>query len=194
MIDLLSPSDRRTAAVLGILAVISVAFFLMGPLKKRDAYLQSLQATDQSERRLAAMADDRAAKQKDLDRWELAREDLLALSETHIYHKDMPMEMRLDVEKILMDNGIRTPPIEYTYENFPDEGFRKINIGFSITASYRGLRKVIHELETFPKFLVLERIEILDIDERGISIRVRLRLAGYYAITGESEADDEQKG
>lgn len=194
MIDLLSPFDKKTALLLGLLALASVVFFLMVPLTKKTAYTEFQQTAGQNDRRLTRLESERAERQQNLNRWLQTEKDLQGLGESFIYKKDPPTEMRLDVENILRDNGLRTPPIEYEYEDYPDEGFKRIRMGFVVTAPYYGLRKVIHAFETFPRFLVLERIELLDIDERGVSIRVRLRLAGYYELSKESEADDEADG
>jgi hypothetical protein len=191
MIDLLSPADRKTALVLGLLALSSVVFFLMVPLNKKAAYTKFQQTAGRNERRLTQMESDRTEKLQNRNQWLQTENDIQTLGASFVYTNDSPTEMRLDVEKILRDNGIKTPPIEYDYEDYPEEGFKKIRMGFVVTAPYYGLRKIIHSFETFPKFLVLERIEFLDIDERGVSIRVRLRLAGYYKLIKESEAGDE---
>jgi hypothetical protein len=191
MIDLLSPFDRKTALVLGLLALSSVVFFLMVPLNKKNAYAEYQQTTTRNERRLTRLESDRTERGMQVNQWQQTEKDFQTLGDSYVYKKAMPMEMRLDVEKILRDNGIKTPPIDYEYEDFPDEGFKRVQMGFAITAPYYGLRKVIHAFETFPKFLVLERLEFLDIDDRGVSIRVRLRLAGYYMLSKESEGAED---
>jgi hypothetical protein len=193
MIDLLSPFERKTAMVLGLLALVSVLFFLMVPLNKRAAYNEFQQTATRSERRMKQVEADSSAKKRDIELWEQAEIDIETLRGSYLYTKDMPSEMRLDVEKILRENGIRTPSIEYEYEDYPAVDIKRVRMNFTVDSAYYGLRKVIHAFETYPKLLVLERIEFLDIDERGVSIRVRLRLAGFYEQNdGKEEAENAE--
>lgn len=180
MINLLSPAGRKTALVLSLSTLAAGIFFLSVPLKKRTAYYRSRQSSQQIEQRLSKLEKDREANLEKLSRWQEVQSEILKLRDTYIYHKGMPTELRLDLEKILRDIGLRTPPLEYVYEDYPDQGFRKIQMSFAISGSYTQVRKIIHAIETFPKFLILERVEFIDIDNQGVSIRLRLKMAGFY--------------
>jgi hypothetical protein len=182
LINLLSPDGRKTALVLSLLTVATGIFFLTVPLKRRAGYYSSRLASQQIEQRLSNLEGDRTSNQEKLRRWQEVRDEIQKLRDTYIYHKGMPTELRLDLEKILRNIGLRTPPIDYVYEDYPDPGFRKIQLSFAVSAPYFQIRNIIHAVETLPKFLILERIEFLDIDNQGVSIRVRFKLAGFYEL------------
>jgi len=53
-------------------------------------------------------------------------------------------------------------------------------ISFDIKGSYLSLKRFIHSVEEFPKFLLIEKIDFLNIDARGNVLELRVVLAGYY--------------
>jgi hypothetical protein len=68
----------------------------------------------------------------------------------------------------------------YGYVEFKGETIKKINVTFDIKGSYLSLKRFIHSVEEFPKFLLIEKIDFLNIDARGNVLELRVVLAGYY--------------
>jgi hypothetical protein len=57
---------------------------------------------------------------------------------------------------------------------------KKVSATFNLRGSYVSLKRFIHTVEEFPKFLLIERIDFLDIDTARDALVLRVVLAGYY--------------
>ncbi|MDQ3071499.1 MAG: type II secretion system protein M, partial [Acidobacteriota bacterium] len=63
-----------------------------------------------------------------------------------------------------------------------DEGrLTKYTMNITLTGSYRGIRQLIHSIETQPAFTVIENIELATDSGPNDPLSVTLRLATYFA-------------
>ena len=91
-------------------------------------------------------------------------------------------ELRTDLQHILDTSRIQYGRIKFDYVFFEKEKIQQVNVEFTVTGRYMSLKNFIHAVESFPKFLVIERIDFLDIDPQGLGIKLKIQLAGYHAL------------
>ena len=69
----------------------------------------------------------------------------------------------------------------HMYFDLKDETIEKVNVTFNFRGTYDALKRFLHSMEKFPKFLFIEKIDFLNIDpERGI-LTLKIHVAGYHA-------------
>ena len=116
--------------------------------------------------------------------WQEARRDMEDVGEKYFYkEKDGFNQLRIDLEQILSEARMRVlGRKKYEYVEYEQERVNKVNISFNQSGSYMALKQFIDTVERFPKFLVIEKIEFLDIDPAWGDLELRVTLAGYYEI------------
>ncbi len=108
--------------------------------------------------------------------------DIAELKEKYFYSaKDGITRLRRDLQKIFSESRIRASNKRYEY--FPAkkvERMKVVRVRFQTFSSYNDLKKFIHSVEIFPKFLLLDKIDFLDLDSSGGGIKLNVSLTGYY--------------
>jgi Tfp pilus assembly protein PilO len=115
-------------------------------------------------------------------KWQEAQKDMEELRAKYFYSDKQGLEqLRLDLQQVFDEAGIPVSPLKFNYSEFKKESVRKVEVTFSLRGSYSALRKFVHAVEKFPRFLVIERIDFLNIGPSGEAFDLRVTLAGYYA-------------
>ena len=179
--SLINQKERRQIAVLAALLGLTLLFYLFGAVKTRKSFDRSTESLNTIEKNIVAAEESRTQKNMEWKSWEQAHLDVKELRETHFYSsEDWQKTIRLDLQRILGASSIQNSKIEYQYTHFESEKISKVIMEFNVTGSYHSLKTFIHAVESFPKFLAIERIDFLDIDPQGMGIKLRILLAGYY--------------
>ncbi len=90
--------------------------------------------------------------------------------------------MRIDIQRILTQARIPSSQKKYNYTEYTKEKINKMSLSFNVRGTYQSLKKFIQAVEEFPKFLIVEKIDFLDIDAAGGVLELKIVLAGYYEI------------
>jgi hypothetical protein len=183
LLDLLSDTERRTLARLGLAALIALvvclALFarLRGGLEKdRTDSFRLHEATQKT-----VQARDKA--KAEWKRWEDAGRDLAELRTGYFYEEGAGVQaLRQDLQQIFAQAETNITDIDYGYSEMEKEKVRKTLVTFNYTGSYAGLKKLLAVLEAFPKFLVIEKVEFPRTGSGGERLNAKLTLAGYYGI------------
>lgn len=181
--SLISKKERRILGlgclILGAALFFNV-FFAQG---MKRSHLRSLDLLSSVQSDFQAAETSNAQKMTESQKWELAQQDIGELRGTYFYSDlEWQRELRLDLQRILDASGIQHSRKKYVYAVFEKEEIRKIIIDFTITGRYASLKNFIHAVESFQKFLMIEKIDFLNIDPQGQGIELRIQLAGYHAI------------
>jgi hypothetical protein len=179
--DLLDQRERKILAFLCILVALALLFYFFIALGKKNAYSRTIE--DLSSKRAAFQALDAGKKEKESQwkLWQNAVQDMEELGEKYFFVKGNAIfQLRRRLQKIFRDVSLQPPPMRFEYSNFEKEEINKVLITFNITSSYPVLKRFVHAIERLPKFLVIERIDFLDIDSRTGRLRLKAMLAGYY--------------
>lgn len=181
-ISLINQKERRQLVAVAALLGLTLLFYFFGAANVRRAYGKSTDLLAAIEKNIAAAEKSRAETESDWKRWEQAHKDMAELQENNFYNtEDYVKEIRLDLQRILDESPIQHSQKRFQYFHFEKEKISKEIVEFNVTGSYHSLKTFIHAVESFPRFLVIERIDFLDIDPQGLGIKLRILLAGYYA-------------
>jgi Tfp pilus assembly protein PilO len=179
--DLLDQKERKILAFLCILVVLALLFYFFIGLGKKNAYSRTIE--DLSSKRAAFQTIDANKKEQETQwkLWQNAVQDMEDLGKKYFFAKGNAIsQLRRRLQKIFRDVSLQAPPMRFEYSTFEKEEINKVLVTFNITSSYAALKRFIHAVERLPKFLVIERIDFLDIDSRTGRLRLKAMLAGYY--------------
>lgn len=183
LFDLLDDKERRTlgrlglAAALALIAVLALFVRVRGGLGRERQEAFRLQETAQR----TVQARDKA--KAEWARWEDAGRDLAELRTGFFYEEGAGFQgLRRDLERIFAQAGTSITDLSYGYADMEKEQVRKTMATFTYSGTYAGLKKLLVVLETFPKFLVIERVEFPRTGSGGERLNAKLTVAGYYGI------------
>ncbi|MFH1945611.1 MAG: hypothetical protein ABIK95_08310 [Acidobacteriota bacterium] len=167
-------------AGIGLFAAALLFLFFIASHSKRE-YHRAMKQEQLVRQRVEALEQELSKRREALNTWDSALEDLQTLRDNHLYSREEALlQIRLDMEKIFQANDIFIPDLEYDYETSPDSGLGFIKLGFIMTTDYNRLKRFIHAVESFPRFLMLEKIDFLEIDSGSGRLRLKLHVTGCY--------------
>ena len=176
--------ERKTLGLLCLLLGLALVFYTSFGLGKKRSYFRSLDLLSSVQRDLRSAEASKNQKESEGSKWKQAQQDILELREKYFYTDiEWVKEFRIDLQRILDETRIQHSRKKFDYLLFEKEQIRKVHVEFNVTGRYASLKRFIHAVENFPKFLMIERIDFLEIDPEGQGLKLRIQLAGYYAIS-----------
>lgn len=177
----LDRKERKILSWLSLLFAASVLFCFLALYGGKTAVRSSQNALLQKQRDFQKIQAETVQRKKELSLWLEASQDMKEIREKYFYRGKEGVEpLRRDLERIFIQNGVRTSQIRYEYREFEGENIKKIQASFNVTGSYFALKKFIHSIETHPKFLVVEKIDFSNIESQGNRLTLKIVMAGYY--------------
>ncbi len=182
--DLLDNNEKKILGILCLLLGVVLVFLLMASLPQRGKYFRTVSSQTAKQKENKEVNAMMVEKKEEWFRWQEARQDMEDIGKKYFYEeKNGFNQLRLDLEQILSKSRMRVLGRKrYNYVEYEQEGVKKTNISFNLSGSYMDLKQIIDTVERFPKFLVIEKIEFLDIDPARGALELRVTLAGYYEI------------
>jgi cell division protein FtsB len=182
MFNLFDESERKILAALAFLALIGLVFLFAFGFSQKVAYSRSVDSIARLQNELKAVSASGNEKMAEWQKWEQTQQDIKELKENYFYSdKDGVIQLRRDLQKIIRESRIRSSDKRYEY--FPVkrvEGMKAVRIRFQTFSSYNDLKKFIHSVVIFPKFLLLDKIDFMDVSSSGGGIKLNVSLTGYY--------------
>ncbi len=183
LFNLLEEKEKKTLRVLMIFLGVALLFLLFFSLPKKKNYIRSLSLLETRENDYRHFSDITQQKENEWRQWEAAFRDIDDLKKSHFYSgQDAIKKMRLDIQRILNRSRIPASQKKYNYTEFKKEKIKKMSLSFNVRGNYQSLKRFIQSVEEFPKFLIVEKVDFLDIDEAGSVLELKIILAGYYEI------------
>jgi Tfp pilus assembly protein PilO len=182
LFDLLDSKERRILVVLCVLLVSVLILHSGFALKQKKMYFRSLDTLSSQQTELELLKKRSRDKKREWLKWEEARKDVLEIEEEYFYKEDRNVnELRVDLMKIFLQSGIRvTSELRFDYAEAREEDMKIARVKFSLTGTYFDLKKFIHQVEIYPKFLMIDNIDFVDIDTQTGSMELNVELAGFY--------------
>ena len=178
-----SQKERRILGFLCLLVGLALILYVFVAGGQKRTYSRSLDILASAERDLNSVRSSLGRMDTEREKWEQTQKDMLELRQDYFYSEmEWVKVLRLDLERILDESRIQHSRKKFDYAIFEKERIQKVHVDFSVTGRYDSLKRFIHAVENFPKFLMIERIDFLDIDPQGRGIKLRIQLAGYYAL------------
>jgi hypothetical protein len=178
---LLTEKEKRTLAVLAGAASLVLLLFLFVSLGALRSYGRSEASLTKSTTELGKAQESRDRASAESELWEEAKGELESLRTKYFYDdKQGIRDLRLDLEKVFAEAGIRVSQIGYKYTNLEKGKARKVVASFMFRGDYATLKKFLAVIEGFPKFLTLERIDFQNTGSVTGTMELKIELAGYY--------------
>jgi hypothetical protein len=179
---LMSGREKRILFVLGVFFGAALVFlFYLGVIEKPGL--------GRAERELAKRREscrnidaERAKKKEESLMWQQGLRDIKEVRQTWYYQKaDGIRPFMSDVGQILGGAAIESPQSSYDYSEVRGENTERVSVTFNCSCSYFMLKRLFDDLERFPKFLFLERLDFHKTPDKGQTLELSITLTGYYA-------------
>lgn len=178
--DFLDDKEKKGLRFLCILLSGVILFSLLISLPKRRSYFNALSSLADKQAGYQQLNKTSMEEKREWLRWQEALRDMDELKTKYFYNdREGIKRLRLDIEQIFNEARIHTSRKKFDYDEFKKEKIKKVSVSFNIRGSYLSIKRFIHTVEEFPKFLVIERIDFLNIDAGGRMLELKIILAGY---------------
>jgi Tfp pilus assembly protein PilO len=179
--SLLEEKEKKALRILSVLLVLALLFLLGVSFPQKRSYFRATSLLESKQGEYEHFRGETLEKESEIRLWQDATRDIDDLKKSHFYSgKDAIKQMRIDIERILSQGRIPATQKRYHYTEFENESIKKMTLSFSVRGSYQSLKMFIQSMEEFPKFLLVEKIDFLDIDSRSGILELKIILAGYY--------------
>lgn len=182
LFDLLGAKERRFLVLLCILLAAVLIFYSGFALKEKRAYSHAVEVLPSQQTEYERIREQNSEKKRERMLWDEAQQDVLQIEDRYFYREEGNInELREDFRKILRNAQIRvTSDLRFEYSEFEGQEMKTVKVSFIMTGSYFALKKLLHSIEQYPKFIMVQRIDFLDIDTQSGMIELRIELVGYY--------------
>ncbi len=180
---LITQKERRLLGLLCLILGVAFLFYVFFALGAKKSHSQAVDLLSAVQRDFQTAEASKIQKTMESQKWEQAQQDIKELRQTYFYSDlEWMRELRMDLQRILDSSRIQHSGKKFVYAVFEKEKIGKVLVEFTVTGRYVSLKNFIHAIESFEKFLLIERIDFLNIDPQGLGIKVKIQLAGYHAI------------
>ncbi len=181
LFNLFEEKEKKALRVLAALLGVAILFLLLISFPQKRSSIRALSRLESKQSEYQHFNTITLEKEDEWRQWQEAYRDIDELKKSHFYSgKDAVKQMRLDIQRILSQTRIPSSQKKYSYTEFRRENIKKMSVSFSIKGTYQSLKGLIQLVEEFPKFLIVEKIDFLDIDDRSSILELKIVLAGYY--------------
>lgn len=181
MFEFFGWKERKILGGAFILLLAFLLFHYFVALGEKRAYVQSQELLENQKKELDQIRKENARLERDWKQWNQARQNMKELKEAYLYTREGGIEtLRKDLQRIFRRYSVDISPLRYDYPGSNEDNFRRIQVSFDATGSYFSLKKFIHHIEKFPKFLVLEKIDFIDIQPESGVLKLKVVVSGYY--------------
>ncbi|MBN1273091.1 MAG: hypothetical protein JXB26_12545 [Candidatus Aminicenantes bacterium] len=183
-LDLLKPLEKRilfASAFLCGAGILFLSVFSLPRLKELSRVQETLSGKERELRLVMRRCEE---KRRQWSMWENTEGVMEDLRKERLYAvNEGPKQFRLDLQLLFNEAGLQVSGMmNYDYLEYEKEKIRKVSISFPLQGTYEVLKRFLYSVEKSSKFIHVERIDFLDIDpNRGI-LRLKISVAGYYAL------------
>ena len=179
--ELFERKERRILAGLCLFFILALFYFFVVALGTKRSYHESLDLLADKKERARKIQETRVEKNAEWLKWDKTLRDIEELKAKYFYKEAEGISpLMLDTDKIFNSARIRVSQKKYDYADLEEGLYRIVRVTFETSGSYRALKEFIHSVETFPRFLVVQKIDFLDVDPFSGGLKVRVTLVAYY--------------
>jgi Tfp pilus assembly protein PilO len=179
--ELLERKDRRILGVACLVLFLALIYLFVVALGAKRSYYESLDVLAAKKESARKIEETRRAKNAEWLKWHETLRDIEELKATYFYkEKEGISPLIRDTEQILKEARIRVSQKRYDYADLEEGLYRIVRVSFETSGSYTALKKFIHSVEAFPRFLVVQQIDFLTVDPLSGGLKVKVALVAYY--------------
>jgi len=185
-------AGKRVALVLGLVAAVNLAFYVLYARPAVKAY-QSLLASESAQ----ALLDDRRGqvekRESYLEGLEHAEEDLHFLrSEVLSTRAKRMVPVQAELDALARQFRIDADLVKISNEQLEDEELDRMVITVPLEGGYTALRKFLQAVEQSSKFLIVERVALAQGKQGGVMLQLNITLATYFIAPPELTRPKQQ--
>jgi hypothetical protein len=182
LFDLLEAKERQFLVMLCIFLAAVLIFYSGFALKEKREYFRSVDILSSQQAEYERIKEQNAEKKSIWMMWDEAKRDIAEIETAYFYREEKNVnELREDLRKIFQNAKIRmSSDLRFEYSEFEGQEMKTVKVSFRMTGFYFALKKLLHSIEKYPKFIMVERIDFLDIDSQSGMIELRIELVGFY--------------
>jgi hypothetical protein len=182
LFDLLTKKERKILVLLCTLFIAGLFFHQAFALKKKQAYDHAVQSLPDQQNEYAQILEANRDIKFEWTQWDEARRDIEDIEKSYFYRGNRSLsQLRLDLRKIFRASNIRVvSDLIFDYADWEEENLKRVRVNFTMAGPYGALKRLIHQIEIHPKFLMIERIDFRDIDTQTGRVELNIVIAGYY--------------
>ena len=179
--ELLERKDRRILGVLCLVLILALINLFVVALGAKRSYYESLDLLAAKKENAQKVEETRRKKSVEWRKWNQTLQDVKELKAKYFYNdKEGIAPLMRDTQQILNQTRIRVSQKRYDYADLKEGLYRSVRVSFETAGSYSELKKFIHSVEAFPRFLVVQKIDFLTVDTLSGELKVRVALVAYY--------------
>lgn len=179
--ELLDRKDRRILGVLCLFLILALVYLFVVALGTKRSYFESLDRLASKKESARKVKQLKREKNNEWLKWHKTLRDVKELKDKYFYKdKEGISPLMQDTDQILNTARIRVSQKSYDYADLEEGMYRLVRVTFETSGSYSALKKFIHSVESFPRFLVVQKIDFLDADPLSGGLKVRVTLVAYY--------------
>jgi Tfp pilus assembly protein PilO len=179
--DLLDRKDRRILGILCLLLLLALLFLFVVALGEKRSHFKTLDTL--AFKRESSEDIEKAKQDKSTEwlKWQKTLDNMKELKAEYFYKEEKGITpLMRDIQQILREARLRVSQKRYDYADLKEGMYRIVRITFETTGSYAALKRFIHSVETFPRFLIVQKIDFLDVESVPGGLKVQFALVGYY--------------
>jgi cell division protein FtsB len=179
--DLMRQKERKALLVLLLLLAAALLFYIFIARDLKGSYTQAEEGLASKREAFQRLDAERKDQKLEWRQWQQASKDIDKLRNRYFYSPDaIAQDMRRDIARIFQGADIPVPDIRYSYTEHGDQKIASGIATFQISGPYVQIKRFIFRVEKFPKFLILEKIDFVDISQAAGVLKLKITLAGYY--------------
>jgi Tfp pilus assembly protein PilO len=179
--ELLDRKDRRILSVIFMFLILALIYLFVVALGAKRSYNKSLDQLAAKKENARKMEETKREKNDEWLKWHKTLQDIEELRAQYFYKEEEGISTLVrDTQQILNNARIRVSQKKYDYADLKEGLYRIVRVTFETAGSYTALKNFIHSVETFPRFLVVQKIDFLDVDPFSGGVKVKVALVAYY--------------
>ncbi|MFQ5721286.1 MAG: GspMb/PilO family protein [Candidatus Aminicenantales bacterium] len=181
LFNILDKKEKKALTLLSLLIVIVFLFLIVFSLGEKRSYFRNLESMAGAKENLTKATIEAQKKRQEWLSWKEAQNDLQEIGEKYFYKdSDVFSQIRMDLQKIFKKSGLTISQLRYDYAQLKTGKIKRVAVSFNLKGSYYALKKFLNSVEIFPKFMLVERIDFLNISSGGSMLELKVSVVGYY--------------
>jgi len=179
--DLLTRRERKALLGLCVLLACGFVFYIFAVKSVKGSYTRSLEMLAAKQGNLQALQARNLEAKINRSEWREAIRDMDEIKEKYFYKKENKLQqVMIDMQELLHKSSLRADRKKYEYSEFKEGGIDRVTVSFEISGPYSILKKFLDNVESFPRFITIEKIDFVNIDTQSGRLTLNVKLAGYY--------------
>ncbi len=176
-------ASRDLAIVFVAILALNLGFYVLSVRPRLQEYRSLTEENEPRARELERREAARRARETYRRALGQAEEDLGILRRDVLSTRSRRLiEVQAEVDRLAQLFNVVSEQVNYENEILEDEGLERMWMTIPLQGGYANLRKFIQAVESSDKFLVIERVALVEGEEGGVLLQLNITLATYFDL------------